>query len=113
MKNRANPKNIKYDLPQLESILAPTAGMLVYQEQVMEIAVKVAGFSLQDADLLRRAISKKHANELASLKEKFINGSIQNGIDEKEANKIYDYVFEFASYGFNHSHAVAYAFISY
>lgn len=113
IKNRADPKNIKYDLPQLESILAPTAGMLVYQEQVMEIAVKVAGFSLQDADLLRRAISKKHANELASLKEKFINGSIQNKIDEKEANKIYDYVFEFASYGFNHSHAVAYAFISY
>ena len=113
IKNREDPNNIKYDLPQLKPILAPTAGMLVYQEQVMEIAVKIAGFSLQDADLLRRAISKKHADELASLKEKFINGSIKNGIDEKEATKIYDYIFEFASYGFNHSHAVAYAFISY
>ena len=79
----------------------------------MQIAVQIANFSLSDADLLRRAISKKHADELMQLKQKFIDQSIKNNISLENANKIYDYIFEFASYGFNHSHALAYALLSY
>ncbi|MBO6021878.1 hypothetical protein J6P68_03495, partial [bacterium] len=79
----------------------------------MQIAVQIASFSLSDADLLRRAISKKHADELMQLKQKFIDQSLKNKISLENANKIYDYIFEFASYGFNHSHDLAYALLSY
>lgn len=113
IKYRKDPQSIQYIISELEPILKSTSGLLVYQEQVMQIAVQIASFSLSDADLLRRAISKKHADELMQLKQKFIDQSLKNKISLENANKIYDYIFEFASYGFNHSHALAYALLSY
>ncbi|MBO6023054.1 DNA polymerase III subunit alpha, partial [bacterium] len=98
MKYRKDPQSIQYIISELEPILKSTSGLLVYQEQVMQIAVQIASFSLSDADLLRRAISKKHADELMQLKQKFIDQSLKNKISLENANKIYDYIFEFASY---------------
>ena len=112
---------ITYDCPQLEPILAPTYGCIVYQEQVMQIVRDLAGYSLGRSDLLRRAMSKKKAAVMEKERKIFIYGDeetgvpgcIKNGIDEQTANKIYDEMIDFAKYAFNKSHAAAYAVVSY
>ncbi len=116
-----NAGNITYDCPQLEPILKPTYGCIVYQEQVMQIVRDLAGYTLGRSDLLRRAMSKKKADVMAKERQNFvygneaegIKGCINNGIDEKIANKIYDEMLDFAKYAFNKSHAAAYAVVSY
>ena len=104
---------IHYIHPDLEPILKDTYGVIVYQEQIMQIARKFAGFSLGEADLLRRAVSKKNASKLISLKEDFINRSINNGYKKELALEIYNLIYKFADYGFNKSHTVVYAELSY
>ena len=103
----------KYDLPQLKEILQETHGVILYQEQVMKIANVLAGFTLGDADLLRRAMGKKKPEEMAQQREKFAKGSARNKIPEKKAERIFDLMEKFAGYGFNKSHSAAYALISY
>lgn len=103
---------IKYISPALKEILSPTYGQIVYQEQVMQIASKMAGFTLAQADIFRRAISKKDSAKLASTKKSFIQGSIKNGYSEKEASDVYQLIYKFADYGFNRSHAFVYAIFS-
>ncbi|MDE7469544.1 MAG: DNA polymerase III subunit alpha [Desulfovibrionaceae bacterium] len=100
-------------LPQLEDCLKDTYGVIVYQEQVMQIAQIVANYSLGNADLLRRAMGKKDATEMAKQKEVFIRGAVENGIDEAKAIEIFELIETFAEYGFNKSHSAAYALISY
>lgn len=100
---------ITYPDAVLEPILAPTFGIIVYQEQVMQVASVLAGFSFAEADLLRRAMSKKDANKLDSLRSQFIAGALKLGHSEAVAIQVYDYIEAFANYGFNRSHAVAYS----
>jgi len=104
---------IKYEVPLLEDILRETYGVIVYQEQVMKIANVLAGFSLQEADLLRRAMGKKLPEEMEKKKGLFIQGAKKNGISLKKAEKIFDQMAYFAGYGFNKSHSAAYAMITY
>jgi len=113
IKRKHGKTAIKYDLKQLEPILKDTYGVIVYQEQVMKIASVLAGFTLGDADILRRAMGKKKAEEMATQKEKFLEGSKKNGVDLKKAEKIFDLMAKFAEYGFNKSHSAAYALVSY
>ena len=103
---------IKYIAPELEEILAPTYGQIIYQEQIMRIASKMAGFSLAQADLFRRAISKKDSSKLASLEKSFVNGAIKKGFDVKIANQVFQLIYKFANYGFNRSHSFVYAIFS-
>ena len=103
---------IHYVSKVLEEILAPTYGQIVYQEQIMQIASKMAGFSLAQADIFRRAVSKKDSSKMASLKKSFIDGSIKQGINPKEAEEVYQLIYKFANYGFNRSHAFVYAIFS-
>jgi len=98
--------------PMLEPILKETYGVMVYQEQVMRIASTMAGFSMGEGDTLRKAMGKKLPDVLAKFREKFIEGSVSNGVDKKLAGKIFDLIVHFAGYGFNKSHSTAYAFIS-
>ncbi len=104
---------VKYDLPQLKEILDETYGVILYQEQVMRIANKLANFSLGQADILRKAMGKKNIEVMGKQKEHFVNGAVENGINEKKASKIFDLLANFAEYGFNKSHSAAYAFVSY
>lgn len=104
---------IAYELSQLEPILKDTYGVIVYQEQVMQIASALARFSLGDADLLRRAMGKKKPEEMAQQRERFQGGSAKNKIPSKKAEKIFDLMAKFAEYGFNKSHSAAYALVSY
>ena len=106
-------KEITYIDPSLEVILKNTYGIIVYQEQIMQIASSYAGYSLSEADLLRRAVSKKKEDVLLKEREKFVNKASLNGKNDEVSNKIYDMILKFASYGFNRSHSVAYAFIAY
>ena len=99
--------------PSIDHILAETQGIIVYQEQVMEIAQVMAGYSLGGADLLRRAMGKKIAEEMAKERPKFIKGATGNGVDAKKAGEVFDLLEKFANYGFNKSHAAAYAVVSY
>ncbi|MDY5022344.1 MAG: DNA polymerase III subunit alpha [Blautia sp.] len=118
-KNR--PDTIRYDCPQLEPILQPTYGCIVYQEQVMQIVRNLAGYTLGRSDLVRRAMSKKKASVMEKERQNFVYGNeeegvpgcIARGIPEKTANKIYDDMTDFAKYAFNKSHAAAYAVVSY
>lgn len=103
----------KYPHPMLEGILAPTNGVFLYQEQVMQSAQVMAGYSLGGADLLRRAMGKKIASEMDAQRSVFVEGAEKNDIDEKKANEIFDLIDKFSGYGFNKSHSVAYAYISY
>jgi DNA polymerase-3 subunit alpha len=103
---------VEYDSPVLEPILKETYGVFVYQEQVMKTANVMAGFSLGEADLLRRAMGKKIASEMAQQREKFVAGAVKNRHPEQLAQKIFDLMSEFAKYGFNKSHAAAYAMIT-
>jgi DNA polymerase-3 subunit alpha len=104
---------IAYETPELEPILKDTYGVIVYQEQVMAIANKVAGFSLGQADILRRAMGKKKPEEMEKLRVKFLEGAKKNKIAEKKAEKLYELIQKFAGYGFNKSHAAAYAVVCY
>ncbi len=104
---------VKYDLPQLKEILDETYGVILYQEQVMRIANKLANFSMGQADILRKAMGKKKPEEMEKQKETFIQGAIANGISEKKAIRIFDLMAIFAEYGFNKSHSAAYAYVSY
>ena len=116
-----NPENITYDCPQLEKILKPTYGCIVYQEQVMQIVRELAGYTLGRSDLVRRAMSKKKQSVMEKEKKNFVYGNpeenvkgcIANGIDEQIAIKIYNDMMDFAKYAFNKSHAAAYAVVSY
>jgi len=104
---------VRYDLPELKEILEETYGVIVYQEQVMRIASSLANFSLEDADILRRAMSKKDPKEMEMQKEKFLEGARKRRINPTKAEKIFDMMSKFAEYGFNKSHSAAYALIAY
>ena len=104
---------IKYELPQLEAILSDTYGVIAYQEQVMRIAQALAGFSLGQADVLRKAMGKKDPKVMAKQREAFMAGARAKGVSEKKATKIFDLMEYFAGYGFNKSHSTAYAFLAY
>jgi DNA polymerase III subunit alpha len=106
-------KRVTYDLPELEEILSETWGVILYQEQVMQIANRLAGFSLGDADLLRRAMGKKKPEEMAAQREKFLIGCHTRKVPGKKAEKIFELMAEFAGYGFNKSHSCAYALLAY
>lgn len=111
--NKSGKTKVKYDVNQLEPILHPTYGMIVYQEQVMQIASVIGGFSLGQADMLRRAMGKKKKSEMDKMKVSFLAGAKKNKIPEQKAVKIFDLCYKFAEYGFNKSHSAAYALISY
>lgn len=121
LKGKNDRSSITYDCPQLEPILSPTYGCIVYQEQVMQIVRDLAGYTLGRSDLVRRAMSKKKAAVMEKERQNFVYGNpeegvkgcIANGIDEKTANTIYDEMIDFAKYAFNKSHAAAYAVVSY
>ena len=106
-------KKPDYIHPTLKEILKPTYGIIIYQEQVMQIAQILANYSLGEADILRRAMGKKIKSEMDDQKERFVNGALGNGIQKDKANYIFDLVAKFAGYGFNKSHAAAYALIAY
>jgi len=106
-------RKIEYELPELKEILHETLGVIVYQEQVMQIANRLAGYSLGDADLLRRAMGKKKPEEMAAQRERFVQGAVQRGFPPKKIEKIFDLMKEFAGYGFNKSHSAAYALLAY
>ena len=110
---KEKPSEIRYIVPELKPIVESTYGIMIYQEQIMQVAQKLAGFSLAKADLLRKAMSKKNANELTKLEQAFIQGCVKNNYPETIAKEIYNLIFKFANYGFNKSHSVAYAMISY
>jgi DNA polymerase-3 subunit alpha len=113
IKRKFKQEPIEYLHPDLKEILEPTYGIIVFQEQIMLIAQKFAGYTLGMADILRRAISKKVEAVLIAERERFVKGAVRNGYDQDTSNKIYDYIVKFASYGFNKSHSVAYSFIAY
>ncbi len=113
IKRKQGKVPITYETPELEPILKDTYGVIVYQEQVMAIANKVAGFSLGQADILRRAMGKKKPEEMEKLRVKFLEGAKNNKIAEKKADKLYELIQKFAGYGFNKSHAAAYAVVCY
>jgi DNA polymerase-3 subunit alpha len=113
IKRKRGDTRITYELKQLEGILADTYGVILYQEQVMQIASKLANFSLGDADLLRRAMGKKKTDVMQAQKEKFMKGAKTNKINPKKAEKIYTQMAKFAEYGFNKSHSTAYALIAF
>ncbi len=104
---------VKYELPQLKEILDETYGVILYQEQVMRIANKLANFSMGQADILRKAMGKKKPEEMEKQKETFIQGAVANRIPEKKAARIFDLMAYFAEYGFNKSHSAAYAYVAY
>ena len=113
IKRRNNEESITYIHPDLENILHETYGILIYQEQIIAILVKIAGYNLAEADLIRRAVSKKKESVLLSEKEKFVKRAISKGYTKDVAVDIYNLIVKFASYGFNKSHSVAYALIAY
>ena len=110
---RKNGKTVKYLVPVMKEVLEETYGVIVYQEQVMQIAQRVANYSLGQADLLRKAMGKKDVAVMAAERGKFVDGAVANGYDKKKANEIFDYIEPFARYGFNKSHSVAYALVAY
>ena len=112
--NRKHGKTkVAFELPQLQDILEETYGVILYQEQVMQIANRLANFSLGEADILRRAMGKKKKEEMAAQRAKFLNGCANNKIPEKKAERIFNLMEEFAGYGFNKSHSCAYALLAY
>ena len=106
-------EKVSYLLPEIEPILAETYGVIVYQEQVMQVAVEVAGFSMAEADLLRKAMGKKQIETMAKVKKKFVDGAQGKGFAKKKAQELWEYIEPFAGYGFNKSHSVAYALLAY
>jgi DNA polymerase-3 subunit alpha len=106
-------KEIVYDLPELKEVLEETYGVIVYQEQVMQIANRLAGFSLGEADILRRAMGKKKAEAMAAERDGFVTRAVAKGYPQKKVEKIFDLMAQFAGYGFNKSHSAAYAYLAY
>src|SRR5947207_1900571 len=114
IKRKHGAKRVEYELPELKTVLEETLGVIVYQEQVMQIANIVAGYSLGEADLLRRAMGKKKAEEMAAQRTKFVNGAREKGFkDDKKVTRLFDLMEQFAGYGFNKSHSAAYAVLAY
>ncbi|TDL34326.1 DNA polymerase III subunit alpha [Jeotgalibacillus sp. S-D1] len=113
IKRKHKIETVQYAHEDLKDILSPTHGIIVYQEQIMQIAARLAGFTLGQADMLRRAVSKKKKEDLDRERARFVQGSIKRGYGEKTGNEIYDLIVQFANYGFNKSHAVAYSLIAY
>jgi DNA polymerase-3 subunit alpha len=113
IERRHGRRKVQYIVSQMKEILENTYGILVYQEQIMQLAQKLAGYSLGEADLMRRAMGKKKKEEMAKHEEKFINGSVANGIPEDKARRIFTLMAQFADYGFNRSHSFAYAYLAY
>ena len=113
IENKKHPDRIKYKHPLLENILKDTYGIMVYQEQVMEICRKLAGYSYGHADIVRRAMAKKKHDVMLKERESFVSGAVANGVPEDTANLIFDDMISFASYAFNKSHAAAYSYLSY
>jgi DNA polymerase-3 subunit alpha len=106
-------KKIEYELPELKEVLEETLGVIVYQEQVMQIANRLAGYSLGEADLLRRAMGKKELKDMVAQRDRFVSGATQRGYPAKKIEKIFDLMTQFAGYGFNKSHSAAYALLAY
>jgi DNA polymerase-3 subunit alpha len=106
-------KAVVYDLPELKELLEETYGVIVYQEQVMQISNRLAGYSLGDADILRRAMGKKKLEEMVQQRERFLKGALERGFPQKKIEKIFDLMEQFAGYGFNKSHSAAYAYLAY
>jgi DNA polymerase-3 subunit alpha len=104
---------VEYDLPELKELLEETYGVIVYQEQVMQISNRLAGYSLGEADLLRRSMGKKNLEMMAKERAHFVEGAIERGFDRRKVEKIFDLMEQFAGYGFNKSHSAAYAFLAY
>ena len=104
---------VAYDLPELKELLEETYGVIVYQEQVMQISNRVAGYSLGDADLLRRAMGKKKLEEMVKQRARFVKGALEKGFNQKKVEKIFDLMEQFAGYGFNKSHSAAYAYLAF
>ncbi|MCL1952209.1 MAG: DNA polymerase III subunit alpha [Oscillospiraceae bacterium] len=113
IENRRHPEKTKYPTPMLEPILRMTYGVMIYQEQVMQVFRELAGYSLGRADIVRRAMSKKKHKVMEQERDVFVEGCAKNGIASQTANKIFDDMSSFASYAFNKSHAVSYAFVAY
>ncbi|MCA1575155.1 MAG: DNA polymerase III subunit alpha, partial [Acidobacteria bacterium] len=106
-------KAVRYLVPEMKEILSNTLGVLIYQEQIMQLAQKLAGYTLSEADLMRRAMGKKNREEMALHEEKFINGAVERGIKKEKAEKIFSLMQKFSDYGFPRAHAVAYAFLAF
>jgi DNA polymerase III subunit alpha len=113
IRRRHGQTKVTYEAPQLEAILSGTYGIMVYQEQVMQIASALAGYTLGEADILRKAMGKKKADVMATQKEKFLTGCKASSVPEKKASRIWDHMEQFAGYGFNKSHSAAYAWLAY
>ena len=106
-------KTVRYQTPEMKEILSNTYGIIVYQEQIMQLAQKLAGYTLSEADLMRRAMGKKKREEMALHEEKFISGAVERGIKREKAEKIFSLMAQFSDYGFNRSHSVAYAYLAF
>ncbi|NNE99572.1 MAG: DNA polymerase III subunit alpha, partial [Pyrinomonadaceae bacterium] len=106
-------KKVRYLVPEMKEILENTFGILVYQEQIMQIAQKLGGYTLGEADMMRRAMGKKKRSEMAVHEEKFIGGAVSNGVKQEKAEQIFSLMSQFADYGFNRSHSVAYAYVAF
>ena len=104
---------VRYIVPEMKEILSNTYGIIVYQEQIMQLAQKLAGYSLGEADLMRRAMGKKKREEMARHEEKFVNGAVERGLKREKAQQIFSLMAQFADYGFNRSHSVAYAYLAF
>lgn len=113
IKRRFKQEKVEYPHPELKEILVSTNGIIIYQEQIVKIANIFAGYSLGEADVLRRAVGKKDQNVLVQERKNFVQKAIKNGRSEVVSNQIYDYIVKFANYGFNRAHSVAYAMVSY
>ena len=105
-------KAVRYIVPEMKEILSNTYGIIVYQEQIMQLAQKLAGYTLSEADLMRRAMGKKKREEMAVHEEKFIRGAVERGLKQEKAEKIFSLMEKFSDYGFPRSHSVAYAFLA-
>src|SRR4030095_9267656 len=106
-------KRVEYLLPELQELTAETLGVIVYQDQVLQIANRLAGYSLGEADLLRRAMGKKKPAEMGRRRERFVRGAVERGVGPKQAVQVFELMAEFAGYGFAKSHSTAYALITY
>lgn len=113
IKRKQGREKVSYIVPQLEAILKPTYGIIIYQEQIMQIASVLANYTLGEADVLRKAMSKKKEDILLKEKDKFVSGCVKNSIPENKALEIYELILKFASFGFNRSHSVAYSMVAY
>lgn len=113
VQRKHHPEKISYEVPQLEPILRETRGIIVYQEQVMRIATDLAGFTMAEADILRKAMGKKVKEMMKAQRERFVQGCKRRGIHQNKAEKIFDQIAQFAEYGFNKSHSAAYAYLAY